>query len=145
MMRDNFVGDWGDFGKYSLLRALTGLCSEQSSEDRLSLGVVWYVPDGKTIARTRPGHGQDLGYLFDERMQEELSSCDEALLDVLKDLACHQRTLCAVGRRGIIGPGDRFHHHSIPCPDDRDEREVERTRWLQAALAHVRGPLDRRA
>ena len=38
-MQDRFVGDIGDFGKYGLLRALTGTYPE--AEPRLSLGVVW--------------------------------------------------------------------------------------------------------
>ncbi len=42
-MQDRYVGDVGDFGKYGLLRALSG---PFKSEAVLSLGMVWYlVPD----------------------------------------------------------------------------------------------------
>ena len=47
-MRDEWVGDIGDLGKYGLLRVLTGYPDAPEGE-RLKLGVVWYynrdVPD----------------------------------------------------------------------------------------------------
>ena len=46
-MQNQYVGDIGDFGKYGLLRHLTGMRSDAASGDALSLGVVWYLfPDG---------------------------------------------------------------------------------------------------
>ena len=138
-MQDNFVGDLGDFGKYGLLRALTGLCPVQPSDDRLSIGVVWYVPDNETIARTSSGHGQDVGYLFDEGTQQVWCGCDEALLNGLRSLVFGDRTLCALGRSGLIGPDDAFHYQSICLPTSFAEREVKRREWLDGALQRVRG------
>jgi hypothetical protein len=44
-MKDQYVGDVGDFGKYGLLRALTGAL-DQTVQPQLSLGVNWYLtPD----------------------------------------------------------------------------------------------------
>ena len=138
-MQDNFVGDLGDFGKYGLLRVLTGLCSEQPRIDRLSLGVVWYVPDDETVARTKPGHGQRVGYLFDQRTREDWRSCDKTLFSDLRNLVCGERSLRAVGRRGIIGPDEAFHCQPIRLPASLVEREVERRTWLEHALQFVRG------
>ena len=138
-MQDNFVGDLGDFGKYGLLRVLTGLCPQQPSSDRLSLGVVWYVPDDETIARTKPGYGQRVGYLFDQRAQEDWRSCDKALFNDLGDLVCGERSLHAVGGRGTIGPDDAFYYPSIPLPQSLTERESERGEWLEEALQRVSG------
>ena len=46
-MQDQYVGDIGDFGKYGLLRHLTGMRGDAAPEDALRLGVVWYLfPDG---------------------------------------------------------------------------------------------------
>lgn len=44
-MRDDFVGNIGDYGKYGLMRALTGVYPPQ--ESRLSLGIIWYRTDRK--------------------------------------------------------------------------------------------------
>src|SRR4030067_571222 len=53
-MQNKYVGDIGDYGKYSLLRALSGA----GTTDPLRLGVVWYLrPDDK-----KPG-GNQVGYL----------------------------------------------------------------------------------
>ena len=138
-MQDNFVGDLGDFGKYGLLRVLTGLCPEQPSTDRLSLGVVWYVPDDETIARTESSHGQRVSYLFDEQTPQDWSGCDKALFNELKNLVCGDRTLCAVGRSGLIGPDDAFHYQSICLPARFAEREDKRRQWLDDALQRVKG------
>ena len=44
-MQDQYVGDIGDFGKYGLLRHLTGIQTPRLKT--LRLGVVWYLfPDG---------------------------------------------------------------------------------------------------
>ena len=137
-MQDNFVGDLGDFGKYGLLRVLTGLWPVQLSDDRLSLGVVWYVPDNETIARTSSGHGQDVGYLFDGQTHQDWRGCDEALFNGLRSLVCGDRTLRAVGRSGLIGPDDAFHYQSICLPTPLAEREVKRREWLDGALQRVR-------
>ena len=137
-MQDNFVGDWGDFGKYSLLRALTGLCPLQPSDDQLSLGVVWYVPDDETIARTESGHGQHVGYLFDDQARQDWSRCDELLFNELRSIVCGDRTLRTVGRSGLIGPDDAFHYRSI-CLPALSEREVKRREWLDDALQRVKG------
>ena len=46
-MQDQYVGDIGDFGKYGLLRHLTGMRDDDASGDALSLGVIWYLfPNG---------------------------------------------------------------------------------------------------
>ena len=44
-MKNRYVGDVGDFGKYGLLRHLAGMTSEDDL-DSLKLGMVWYLrPD----------------------------------------------------------------------------------------------------
>ena len=42
-MQNKYVGDIGDFGKYGLLRALTGHQTTSASEPHLTLGIVWYL------------------------------------------------------------------------------------------------------
>ena len=120
-MQDNFVGDIGDFSKFGLLRAMAGICPE--AEPELALGVVWYVPDLRTIAETDPGYGQNLGYLDQGSAYRD---CDPALFDCLRDLVTHSRSLAVVALSGILGEGTRF--WSAPIPPTR-------TRWLEQALS----------
>ncbi len=120
-MQDNFVGDIGDFSKFGLLRALAGICPE--AEPVLALGVVWYVPDRRTIADTDPGHGQNRGYLD---RGSDYRDCDPALFDCLRNIAARDRSLAAVQQSGILGNGTVFWSEPIA---------PARTRWLEQALA----------
>lgn len=120
-MQDNFVGDIGDFTKFGLLRALAGICPQ--AEPALALGVVWYVPDRRTIAETNPGYGQSRGYLDQGR---EYRDCDPALFDCLYGIAAHGGSLTAVEQSGILGNGTVFWTEPIG---------PARTRWLEQALS----------
>ena len=115
------MGDVGDFSKFGLLRALSGIFPR--TEPHLALGVVWYVPDRGTIAETDPGYGQHLGYLDQGRVYRD---CDPALFDCLRGIVAHIRTLAAVEQSGILGAGTRFWPEPIP---------PTRTRWLNQALS----------
>ena len=72
-MQDRFVGDIGDFGKYGLLRALTGIYPE--AKPSLSLGVVWYLNVKEPDSR---GDGQRLRYLDNP---DHFRDCDPELFD----------------------------------------------------------------
>ena len=74
-VQHHFVGDVGDFGKYGLLRALTG--TWPVAEPRLSLGVVWYLPADATGSAA---DGQKLSYLS---QPNRFRSCDPRLYDAL--------------------------------------------------------------
>ena len=121
-MQDNFVGDIGDYSKFGLLRALAGISPQ--AEPTLALGVVWYVPDRRTIEKTDPSHGQNLGYLDHGRAYRD---CDPALFDGLRDIVAHNRTLAAVEESGILGGGTVFWSEPIP--------PTSRTGWLERALS----------
>lgn len=135
-MQDRFVGDIGDFGKYGLLRAISGIAP--SAETKRSLGVVWYVPDDKTIKRTSDGHGQNVGYLFDPCMRSKLRKYDSELYDRLKETVCGSRCLDAIRARQILGSEtDRevaFCDIQLPR-DPKDRRE----QWMRDAVEKVRG------
>ena len=59
-MRDEWVGDIGDLGKYGLLRVLTGY-PDACEGERLKLGVVWYynrdAPNAGLGAKTKGSWG----------------------------------------------------------------------------------------
>ncbi|MCY4425077.1 MAG: hypothetical protein OXC06_18615 [Acidimicrobiaceae bacterium] len=125
-VQHHFVGDVGDFGKYGLLRALTG--EWPASGPRLTLGVVWYLPSG---AVGYAADGQKLSYLS---QPDRFKSCDPALYDALGQLLDGgDRSLGAVEASGILGDSAVF--FDGPVPQDPWSRE----RWLQEAVRAVRG------
>ncbi len=121
-MQHRFVGDVGDFGKYGLLRALTGVWP--LSEPRLTLGVVWYLPAGSIGSAA---DGQKLTYLS---QPDQFRGCDPRLYDTLGKL---DRSLGAVEASEIMGDGTIF--FDGPVPQDSSSRG----RWLQEAVEVVRG------
>ena len=74
-MQDQYVGDIGDFGKYGLLRYLTGMRDDDASEDALRLGVAWYLfPDGGN------NDGKFTDYLRNPKPRDsKLRDCDPEL------------------------------------------------------------------
>ena len=128
-MQDRFVGDIGDFGKYGLLRALTGIHPALPPEDRLSLGVVWCVPDEQTIAKTPEGHGQSISYLFNEKVESRFQKCDPALFNAMKNVVYHARNLQAVDLSQILGSYTTFYD----VPINRNIRK----QWLDDAVSHT--------
>ena len=111
----------GDFGKYGLLRALTGTCPV--AEQRLSLGVVWYLPAGATGSAV---DGQKLSYL---NQPSRFRSCDPRLYDALGQLFDGgDRSLGAVEATGILGDGTVF--FDGPVPQD----QWSRRKWFQQAV-----------
>ena len=93
-MRNRFIGDVGDFGKYGLLRALCGI--SPPAEPRLSLAVVWYRNEGKQ---------------FDYVEQpKKFADCDPELFQELKALVDNDsRTVESIEQSGILGPETCFH------------------------------------
>ena len=83
-MRDSYVADVGDFGKYALLKALAG--------DDLRLGVVWC----RNTLEDASNDGRFTEY-------RQLKSCDAALHEkLLHILKGKQRTLVEVEKGSIL-------------------------------------------
>jgi hypothetical protein len=98
-MRDSYVADVGDFGKYALLNALAG--------DDLRLGVLW-------CRNSEPDATQD------GRFTEypELRACDPALYDRLAQiLERNQRTLSNVENSRILPSSTLFNGTDMPAPE----------------------------
>ena len=125
-VQHHFVGDVGDFGKYGLLRALTG--TWPVAESRLSLGVVWYLPAGATGSAA---DGQKLSYL---NQPNSFRSCDPRLYDALRQLFDGgDRSLGAVEASGVLGDDTVF--FDGPVPQDQWSRRS----WFQQARQAVQG------
>ena len=123
-MQDRFVGDIGDFGKYGLLRALTGIWPE--AEPHLSLGVMWYRNAEESSKPRSPA--KDAGYLD---KPDRFRDCDPVLFDVLSEIVTSgERNLCVLERSGVLGE-TAFHGQTVP--KDADARK----QWANRALKAV--------
>jgi hypothetical protein len=87
-MQDRYVGDVGDFGKYGLLWILSGM----EGENRLSLGVVWYLYPNES----HNADGKHIGYLRDA--DPAFRDCDSRLYDKLRALLFDDLGLIEVNR-----------------------------------------------
>ena len=134
-MQDRYAGDIGDFGKYGLLRALSG-GDEQGPA--LDLGVLWYAFEGD--AREKPRDGKRIDYLDppDERLRE----CDPDLFQRMRDIVCTgNRSIAAVEQSGALPPRTLFHGEKLRF--GRTERPLARAKkrqdWLARGLDAIEG------
>ena len=99
-MRDSYVGDVGDFGKYALLNALAG--------NDLRLGVLW-------CRNSEPDTTQDGRFIE----YPELRPCDPDLYDRLGQLLKNkQRTLTHLENNGILPSNTLFCGSAVPAPQN---------------------------
>ena len=97
-MRDSYVADVGDFGKYALLNALAG--------NDLRLGVFW-------CRNSEPDATQDGRFT----LYPELRACDPNLYDLLAQiLKDGQRSLVRVEKDRILPGNTIFYSAVIPAP-----------------------------
>ena len=113
--------DVGDFGKYGLLRAITGRFPEE--QPQLSLGVIWYLNDRKAIEYLHsPAYCLDCDpFLFGK------------LAQIVSDESTREQPLDRVEGSAIFGDLTVFHH--VPIPRGRQQRES----WWREAHEHVTG------
>ncbi len=118
-MKDDYVGNLGDYGKYGLLRALSGV---HPPGKRLSLGVIWY--------QTHP-RGEPRGN-FDYLDQRKYKDCDPTLFEGLKAIRDDsRRSLRSIEESGILGDDAKFFDERVPR--DPSARES----WFDRALQVV--------
>lgn len=130
-MQDRYVGDVGDFGKYSLLRKLAA-----AGDVPLRLGVVWYrYPD-----EAHNGDGRHVAYLG----SPAFASLDPELHEGLARLvASRRRAIASVENSGLLPDGTSYHgvstvgllgEGSMP-----HQRAAYRSAWLDQAIEAVAG------
>ena len=134
-MQDRYVGDIGDFGKYGLLRHLTGMTSHELPKDPLRLGVVWYrFPD----ENDKPD-GKFTKYLCENASNSEsLKTCDPDLYDALHEIVYvkKKRDILEVQGGGILPKDTKYFAQglSFPAEEPSDRRIQRRNDWLIGAL-----------
>lgn len=127
-MKDQYSGDVGDFGKFGLLRALTGAADGDSD---LRLGVVWYLTPDDVGA-----DGRHTSYL-DESNEREYRSCDPFVYDFLKAVAREDRRSVARLHR-VLPPGTLSYAEPISFAGvPLDQRVTVRERWLSAGYEEM--------
>jgi hypothetical protein len=125
-MRDSYVADVGDFGKYALLNALAG--------NDLRLAVLW-------CRNSLADATQDGRFT----VYPELRRCDPRLYDRLSEiLATNQRTLSQVENNDILPTRTLFYGTAIPAPEApcfsdaaREAQARLRAAWLDEAFKRL--------
>src|SRR5919106_3547796 len=126
-MQDRYVGDAGDFGKYGLLRYLSGM---PASAAGLGLGVVWYLVHDESHNKD----GRHLGYLRDLALRE----CDPELHDVLKDIVhAGERRVSLIEQRRVLPAAAAFFSERLSSEGRMapSARMANRREWFKRALA----------
>jgi hypothetical protein len=102
-MQDRYVGDIGDFGKYGLLRFLSGL-TDVVADKPLRLGVVWYLVPNESESND----GSHISYLLHDRYR--LRFCDPPLYDTLQGLVRQDaRHVDAIEKSAVFPNTTLFH------------------------------------
>lgn len=139
-MQDRYTADVGDFGKYGLLRALSGY--RPAAAPTLRLGVVWYLTDPVMAERDPVNDGRHIGYLRSDQ-SSRYRPCDPDLYDAMADIIHGQeRRVATVTECGVLGPDAAFYESHLRTPkrgERRAQREAARAEWLRGAMAATAG------
>ena len=137
-MQDQYVGDIGDFGKYSLLRALCGTPEEPVR--RLPLGVIWYRhPDERDRNDGRHTTYRNLPHTSNGLLRRNwlrLRPCDPALYDTLRRIVGNRRRKVSVienTQNEIFPEGSIFYESQISLISVNDRRA-----WFKEAVHKVK-------
>ncbi len=119
-MQDRYVGDIGDFAKYSLLRAL--------AKD-FRLGVSWYL---------FPDEGNNDGRIIDYlRHPGKWRGVDPVVFDVLRDVVeSGERRVSEIEKRNLLPPGTEFFNAKLDFAGCVPHTQsVWRRNWFEQSLA----------
>ncbi len=133
-MQNRYVGDIGDFGKYGLLRSLSGLTETPNLDRLLRLGVVWYLhPD-----ESHNSDGRFTRYLCDTPdNRSKFCVCDPPLYKALRTLvAGNSHHVSAVRHSGVLPGNTSFCKRILPYKPraSRPSRQATRENWIRCAL-----------
>ena len=142
-MQNRYVVDVTDFGKYGLLRHLSGMTA-QDDLPPLSVGMIWYFHHDERHSgdrRKMSGDGNHTDYLIrtPEDDRAEYVESDPALWDKLRDLLLRDaRCVHCVKASGILPKDTLWWDAPVPylpgnSNDVKDAKENLRNLWLEGA------------
>ena len=116
-MKNQYVGDIGDFGKYSLLRAFV--------EAGVKVGVNWYLTEND---------GSKNGKFTDYLDKGQMRSNNEEIFDVLKGIACKKdKSVFDIEKSGILKDA-MFFTDIIEGTGGPAERRAARKQWFEKSM-----------
>ena len=121
-MKDQYVADIGDYGKYALLRAF--------ATAGVNVGVNWYHTDNDGTE-----DGKFTRYL--DKPDEFKGFCEEVFAELKKICDTHNRTTKAVEQSNIL-PGASFYGESLDVKGTPAERAQKRADWLTESFKALR-------
>ena len=126
-MQNRYVGDIGDFGKYGLLRALSG--EFPVSSRKLRLGIVWYLhPD-------EPNSDGNFTRYLDDHRNHDFKVCDPPLYETLGQLVLKgNRHIACVRQSGILPGETSYYEEVLPYLQNPQRKQEPRENWLRGAL-----------
>ena len=131
-MRNQWIGESADYGKYGLLNAL---CQPKPEDEYrpLSLGVVWYWrPDDDKETNGKPWDYLELKH------ESFFKPCDCGLYDRLKAIVRSGRLeVASIEADGVFPKGTTFYSNRLP--DGGVKNKDERDAWVRGAVEKVSG------
>lgn len=122
-MRDEYVGDIGDFGKFILLNELSALCG-----DNHKIGINWYYNICPTPA---------FRYLSNGNLSE-LTDMAGVLFTQLKNIHENRMPRLLDINKGKVIPEFKFYSAAIPYPKIINDREGARNQWFKDSHKDLR-------
>ena len=122
-MQNQYVGDIGDYAKYSLLRALLS---------DYKLGVSWYlIPDEKT------NDGRHTKYLCNPK---EWQCFDRRVFIVLKNIVqVNKHCILEIEKSGLFPSNTVFWHDELSFKDCKPSSQAKwRTEWFEESIECLR-------
>ncbi len=146
-MQNRYVGDVGDFGKFGLLRFLSGM-TDSSPEPKLRIGLVWCLHhDEKHTSANRvkiSADGRHISYLRRTATNDrsEYRNCDVNLWEGLRDLVYRDGRCVHCAENARFLPGDTAYYsdqlHLFKAMP-RDLMKQVRAAWVKGAFKAMSG------
>lgn len=125
-MQDRYLGDIGDFGKYSLLYFI-------QQKTNLKLGVNWYRTDPDALKESHKKDGKFIKYEHLKHLNDEIENID-GMKNIFKELinllADDKRNVEQVENRGILPQGTVFFSDYITNKEEYPDRDI----WFNKAI-----------
>lgn len=117
-MKNQYVGDIGDYGKYSLLRAFIN--------SGVKIGINWYLTENDDS-----NDGKFTDYL---KKKDEYRRYDQDIFDVIKKIAPKKnKSVMDIQNSGIL-PGTIFYSDMLNPVGTPTDRRKTRERWFEESI-----------